>query len=332
MPLKVIVVGLGPIGLNAAKAVAEDKTLKLVGLVDIDPSKRGKTLGQLTGNGGKGGPKVVASIAEAAKAKPQVAIVTTASHFAKVAPTLRECIKRRMHVCSSCEEMSFPQYLNPVLAKKIDAEAKKAKVALLGTGVNPGFVMDYLPVVLSSQVAKVRGVKVFRRLDAATRRMPLQKKVGATMTTGEFAALKAKNAIGHMGIGESAAMIATGLGRKPKKGSVRIGLDPVIADRPMDSLLGRIEPGKVCGMRNTAKWSGEGLSVELDLIMAIGTTDPHDRVEIDGPVPLKLRIEGGTPGDTATVAAMLNGARVLPTAPPGLHTMLTIPACGGAGR
>src|SRR6185436_6605096 len=115
----------------------------------------------------KGGPKVVATIAEAAKAKPQVAIVTTASHFVNVVPTLRECIKRKLHVCSSCEEMSYPQYLNAPLAKKIDAEARKAKVALLGTGVNPGFVMDYLPVVLSSQVAKVSGVKVVRRLDAA---------------------------------------------------------------------------------------------------------------------------------------------------------------------
>lgn len=333
MPLKVIVVGLGPIGLNAAKTVVADKTLKLVGMVDIDPAKLGKTLGQLAGDAAiRGGPKVVASIAEAAKAKPEAAIVTTASHFAKVTPTLRELIKRKIHVVSSCEEMAFPPYQAAAMAKKIDAEARKAKVALLGTGVNPGFVMDYLPVVLSSQVAKVTGVKVFRRLDAATRRMPLQKKVGATMTVEEFNALKAKNAIGHMGIGESAAMIATGLGRKPKRGSVQIGLEPVIADRPMNSLLGTIEPGKVCGMRNTAKWSGDGLTVELDLIMAIGTSDPHDRVEIDGPVPLKLRIEGGTPGDTATVAAMLNGARVLPTAPPGLHTMLTVPVCGGAGR
>lgn len=329
--LKVIVVGLGPIGLNAAKTVAADKTLKLVGLVDIDPAKIGKTLGELTG-GGKGGPKVVATIAEAAKSKPQVAIVTTASHFAKVAPTLRECMKRKMHVVSSCEEMSYPAYLNPALTKKIDAEAKKAKVALLGTGVNPGFVMDYLPVVFSSQVAKVTGIKAIRRVDAATRRKPLQAKVGATMTKEQFYDLKKKNAIGHMGIAESVALMAAGLGRKVKKGSVKVGLEPLVAEQPIESLLGRIEPGKVRGMQNTASWSGDGLTIELDLIMALGTPSPHDRIEIDGPVPLRLTIEGGTPGDTATVAAMINGARVLPTATPGLHTMLTIPVCGGAGK
>ncbi len=329
--LKVIVVGLGPIGLNAAKTVAADKTLKLVGLVDIDAAKIGKSLNELLGQG-KGGPKVVGSIADASNLGATVAIVTTASHFTKVAPTLRECMKYKMHVVSSCEEMAYPAYLNAALAKKIDAEAKKANLALLGTGVNPGFVMDYLPLVLSSQVAKVTGVKAIRRVDASTRRMPLQKKVGATMTKDQFYALKAKNAIGHMGIAESVAMIAAGLGRKVKKGSVKIGLEPLIAEKPIESLLGRIEKGRVRGMQNTAHWNGEGLSIELDLIMALGTPTPHDRIEIDGPVPLRMQIEGGTPGDTATVAAMINGARVLPTAPPGLHTMLTIPVCGGAGR
>jgi len=329
--LKVIVVGLGPIGLNAAKTVAADKTLKLVGLVDIDPAKIGKSLNELLG-AGKGGPKVVASIADAAKLGAKVAIVTTSSQFARVAATLRKCMKHKMHVVSSCEEMAYPAYLNAALAKKIDAEAKSAKVALLGTGVNPGFVMDYLPVVLSSQVAKVTGVRAIRRVDAGTRRKPLQAKVGATMTKDQFYSLKAKNAIGHMGIAESVALIAAGLGRRVKKGSVKIGLEPLLAEKPIDSLLGRIEKGRVRGMQNTAHWNGEGLSIELDLIMALGTKEPYDRIEIDGPVPLKLQIEGGTPGDTATVAAMINGARVLPTATPGLHTMLTIPVCGGGGR
>jgi 4-hydroxy-tetrahydrodipicolinate reductase len=186
--------------------------------------------------------------------------------------------------------------------------------------------------VLSSQVAKVNAVKVIRRLDASTRRKPLQAKVGATMTVEQFNDLKRQNKIGHMGIGESCAMIVTALGRKCKKGSVQIGLEPLVAETSLDSLLGTIQPGRVRGMRNTAKWVGDDLTVELDLTMAIGTPDPADQVFIEGPVPLSLTIHGGTPGDTATVAAMINGARVLPTAPPGLHTMLTIPVCAGAGR
>ncbi|MCS7032691.1 MAG: dihydrodipicolinate reductase, partial [Phycisphaerae bacterium] len=326
---------LGPIGLAAARTVADDKTLKLVGLVDIDPAKVGKglaTLLQEPKRQGRPNPTVVGSIAEAVKARPDVAIVTTSSHFNDVIPTLRQCMRHKLHVVSSCEEMAFPQYQHPFLSKRIDGEARRAKVALLGTGVNPGFVMDYLPVVLSSQVAKVTRVRAVRRVDASTRRLPLQKKVGATLTREEFSALRDRKAIGHMGIAESVALIATGLGRTVRKNSVKVGLEPVIAEKPMDSLLGPIEPGRVCGMQNTASWKGDGLEIELDLIMALGTPNPHDRIEIDGPVPLRLTIEGGTPGDTATVAALVNGARVLPAVQPGLHTMLSVPVCGAKGR
>jgi 4-hydroxy-tetrahydrodipicolinate reductase len=323
--LNVIVIGLGPIGINAARAVQQDKGMKLVGLVDVDPSKLGKSLTQLSERAATGGPKVVSSIAETISKKPQIAIVTTASQFDRVAPTLRECIKRRIHVVSSCEEMSFPAFGHKKLAAQIDAEARKKRVALLGTGVNPGFVMDLLPLVLSSMVTKVTGVKVIRRLDAAKRRLPLQAKVGATMTPEHFRDLANQKKIGHMGIGESVAMIARGLGREAKPRDVKITLDPVIADRELDSALGKISPGMVCGMRNTASWAGKDLSIELDLTMAVGTPDAQDRVELSGPVPLTLIIPGSTPGDTATVAAMINCARLLPNVTPGLKTMLDIP-------
>ncbi len=323
--LNIIVIGLGPIGISAARAVQQDKGMKLVGLVDVDPAKVGKTLTQLNDGAAGGGPKVVSNVAQTMSKKPQVAIVTTASHFDRVAPTLRECIKSKIHVVSSCEEMSFPAFRNKKLAAEIDAQARKKKVALLGTGVNPGFVMDLLPLVLSSMVTKVTGVKVIRRLDAARRRLPLQAKVGATMTPEHFRDLANQHKIGHMGIGESVAMIAKGLGREARPKDVKITLDPVIADREFDSALGKIAPGMVCGMRNTAGWTGKDLTIELDLTMAVGAPDAQDRVELSGPVPLTLIIPGSTPGDTATVAAMINCARLLPNVTPGLKTMLDMP-------
>jgi 4-hydroxy-tetrahydrodipicolinate reductase len=323
--LKVIVIGLGPIGLNAARAVRGDPGMKLVGLVDLDPSKLGKTLAELSGGSKDKGPKVVASIKETLSAKPQAAIVTTGSHFDKVASTLRQCIKDKLHVVSSCEEMSFPAFRHKALASKIDSEARKKKVALLGTGVNPGFVMDLLPAVLSSMVTQVTGVKVIRRLDAAKRRQPLQAKVGATMTVEHFNDLARQGKIGHMGIGESVAMIARAFDRTAKPADVKITLDPVVAQRPMDSLLGTIEPGMVCGMRNTARWSQNGFSIELDLTMAVGAEEAQDRVDLNGPVPLTLIIPGATPGDSATVAALINCIRLLPKVPPGLKTMLDVP-------
>ncbi len=188
--------------------------------------------------------------------------------------------------------------------------------------------MDLLPVVLSSMVLEARSVRVVRRVDASTRRRPLQQKVGATMSREQFAALKEKNEIGHQGLAESVVMIAAGFGRDAKPGSVEVTLDPVMAEREIPSALGAIKPGQICGMHNVGRWSDAHLTIELDLTMAVGLSSPKDYVEIGGPVPLKLEIPGGTPGDTATVAALVNCARALPKARPGLLTMLDLPVCG----
>jgi 4-hydroxy-tetrahydrodipicolinate reductase len=320
--LRVVVVGLGPIGIGAARAVLADPGMKLVGLVDIDPAKVGKPVAEL-----EGGPVVSKSLKEGAAGGADVAIVTTTSKLDRMAPTLREALGLGLHVVSSCEEMAWPKYRHAALAAEIDAEAKRAGKALLGTGVNPGFVMDLLPVVLSSMVLTARRVRVLRQLDASTRRRPLQQKVGATMTREEFAGLKAKNEIGHQGLAESVAMIAAALGREAKAGSIDVTLDPVMAEREYPSAMGTIKPGQVRGMHNVGRWSDAALSIELDLTMAVGVDGSKDRVEIDGPVPLTLEIPGGTPGDTATVAALVNCARALPRAKAGLLTMLDVGAC-----
>jgi 4-hydroxy-tetrahydrodipicolinate reductase len=324
--LRIAVVGLGPIGIGAARAVLADPAMSLAALVDIDPARIGKRAPELEGQG----PTVTASLAAAPDA--DVAIVTTTSKLDRIAPTLREALARGLHVVSSCEEMSFPRYRHPQLAEQLHQEARRADKALLGTGVNPGFVMDLLPVVLSSMVLQVTAVRVTRRVDASTRRRPLQQKVGATMAPAEFDALKQKNEIGHQGIAESVALIAAGLGRHAKPDSIAVTLDPVLATADTPSALGTIRPGQVRGMNNTAHWHDGALSIDLDLTMAVGEPDPGDTVELTGPVPLKLEIHGGTPGDTATIAALINCARALPAATPGLLTMLDLPPSGARAR
>lgn len=320
--MNIIVIGLGPIGLSVAAAVQRDPGMNLAGLVDLDPTKVGKTLKQLHDPAAPGGPSVVRTLDELPSF--DLAIVGTTSYFADVAPLLRELIARKAHVVSSCEEMLWPWYRNPALADEIDVLAKESGVALLGTGVNPGFVLDSLPLVLSSMVLEVKSVRAVRRLDARKRRRPLQQKVGATMTVQHFNALKAEGKIGHKGMAESVAMVAAGLGVTIKPGSVEELLEPVVADRDIDSMLGTIRPGQVAGMHNVGKWSDGTLSIELDLTMSCGVTDSGDHVYLDGPVPLELHIPGSTPGDSATVAALVNSARILPKATPGLRTMLDV--------
>jgi 4-hydroxy-tetrahydrodipicolinate reductase len=350
--LRVLVVGLGPIGIACARAVGAEQDMQLVGLIDSDPAKIGKDLGALAaaapGGSAAGGPGSVGTGAEVdqepspvatarigdavGRGGADVAIVTTTSRFERIIPTLDEALGLGLAVVSSCEEMSWPWYRHADLAGQVDARAKSAGRALLGTGVNPGFVMDSLAVVLSSMVRRVTAVRCERRVNASLRRLPLQAKVGANLKPEEFAARAQAGRMGHVGLAESAAMLAAGLGHHAAPGSVHVALDPVIAARAIPSSFGLIEPGRVAGMRSTAHWEGPGLTIDLHLTMALGLTDPADSIEVSGPVTLKLQIPGGIPGDSATVAAMLNYTRAVHAAAPGLHTMLDLPTAGCLGR
>jgi len=327
---RIVVMGLGPIGIAAAVAVQRAIDMQLVGLVDIDPRKLGKRLTELTPDAASDASAdevaVVSDVAQLPDA--DVAILCTASYFDRVAPDLRLFLRRKMHVVSSCEQMTWPWLSHPHLSDVINAEAKSAGVALIGTGVNPGFVMDVLPVALSSMTLNVRQVRVTRVVDALLRRLPLQRKIGSTMTPAHFHDLAKQHKIGHMGLGESVVMLAQGLGRHPLRSEIQISLAPVIADREIESAMGVVLPGQVCGIRNVGRYKNHGLDVELDLTMSLGAPNPRDEITITGDRTITTIIPGSTPGDTATVAALVNVARVIIRAPAGLRTMLDLPVVG----
>jgi 2,4-diaminopentanoate dehydrogenase len=327
--LKIAIIGLGPIGLACARAAQRDQGMQLAGLVDIDPAKRGKRLVELDAFADADDVAVVSDVDELPEAGVDVAILSTTSYFDRLAPTLRQLMRKKIHVASSCEEMAWPWLRHPHLGDVINGEAQKAGVTLVGTGVNPGFVMDLLPVALSSMMVRVERVRVTRVVDALARRVPLQRKVGSTMSVEQFNKLADDGRIGHMGIGESVTMLAQGLGRHPMKSDIRTTLSPVVADRAIECALGTVQPGQVCGMHNTGHYAGGGIAIDLDLTMALAAPNPRDEIEIAGDGrTITTVVPGSTPGDTATVASLVNVARRLPHAPRGLRTMLDLPPCG----
>lgn len=332
--IRVIVVGLGPIGFACARAVQADSSMQLVGLVDTDEAKVGLTLSELGNRSDTSakGPRVTDHLAAAVSDGADMAVLTTASRFDDIAPMLMELLDHHLAVVSSCEQMLWPWYRHNALANDVNAAAERANRAILGTGVNPGFVMDTLAVTLSLVVRRVTQVRCVRRVDAALRRRPLQAKVGATMTPQQFGQLAQKGQIGHKGLAESVALLAAGLGREVQPDSVVETLEPHLATQPIQSSLGLIEPGSVAGIHNIGRWQGADLKIELDLTMAVGLDDPKDVIELDGPVPLSLSIPGSVPGDSATVAVLINHIQAVHQARPGLRTMLEMPPVGCRGQ
>jgi 4-hydroxy-tetrahydrodipicolinate reductase len=220
--------------------------------------------------------------------------------------------------------MSWPAFRSADLAKQIDDEAKKAGVALLGTGVNPGFVMDKLPLTLTSMCHQVRHVAVTRIVDAGLRRLPLQKKVGAGMSVSEFNEAVAAGRIKHHGLPESAALLAHCLGFQADE--ITETIEPVVARSPLKTEFLAVSRGQVAGVKQVCRASHQGEEkVYLELQMYVGAKDPADTAVIKGVPDLTLTIPGGTHGDLATAAAVVNALPMVVAAAPGLRTVAEIP-------
>lgn len=337
----VLQVGLGPLGKMIVSDCAARRICNVVAAVDLNPENIGKPLSEVVPGCGFG-TRVAGSFNDIknwgdgrwGENTIQVAIVSTASDLAACAPTLRELIKRRVPIVSTCEELLWPWLRHPALADELDALAKQHSVGLVGTGVNPGFMMDTLPVAATAVCRNVRSVHVWRIQDATPRRVPFQKKIGAGLNDAAFAARIQDGSLRHVGLGESLHFVAHYLGFKVDKWEETI--EPVIADRDMTCAMGPIKKGLAAGVRQTARgWQKDAngvLEAEPRVVFefqaAIGQTSPmpQDRVRIEAEPVIDLRIDGGVHGDVATTAITLNTVRsLLASGRPGLHTMATLP-------
>ncbi len=323
--IRVVQYGLGPIGCAVARALLEKDGVKLVGAADIAPDKAAKDLAGVLGLPGEIGIRVEEDArVMLRRAQPDVVVLTTQSFFNEVYPQLEQAVLAGVNVVSSTEELVYPQLRSPQLAARLDFMAKKHGATILGTGVNPGFVMDTLALVLSGVCKRVQNVKIIRRVDASTRRMPLQRKVGAGMKPTEFRKLRKAGKLGHVGLLESMALVASGLGWKLEKVTEKV--DPVLAKATLRTKYFTVAKGNVCGLRHTGAGLSNGRKViELDLQMYLGAEDPMDSIELQGEPDLRMVIPGGVEGDTATVASLINAIPRVVEAEPGLKTVLDLP-------
>jgi 4-hydroxy-tetrahydrodipicolinate reductase len=327
---RVALVGLGPIGIEVARAVLGRPGIEILGAADPAADKAGKDLRELVGEEGGDRPFPIASSARelysessGRRGKRDVVLLCTGSRLQSVAPQIEEAVEAGFHVVSTCEELSFPDLRHADLGRKVDSNAKRHGVAVLGTGVNPGLVMDRLALSAASACVTVEKLKVTRVVDAAKRRGPLRAKVGAGLSKEEFEAGVAARKLGHVGLSESAAMIAVGLGLPIEEISETI--EPVLAARETEG----IAEGRVLGLHQVARVrAAEEVKVELDLTMAVGVPEAFDRIEIQGDPPVNLTVTGGFHGDRATVGCVVNAIPFIVQAPPGVQTVATLPLYG----
>lgn len=323
--IRVLQVGLGPIGMGVAHQLATRPGFELVGAVDTRSDLVGRDLSEVCGQaGGRGRPiggSVAGELAPTLEAlRPDAVVVCTSSALERVAPTLESCLAARAAVVSTTEELAYPWRDQPDLARRLDLAARRAGRALVGVGVNPGFAMDALPLVFTAVCERVDSVTVRRVQDAAHRRLPFQVKIGAGLAPEAFAERVASGQVRHVGLAESIAMIADSLGWQLDEITDEIA--PKIAERPVGSEQLAVEAGQVCGLIQVGTGRQGGRTrVRLELEAWLGAPESYDEVEIEGSPPLRSRVEGGIPGDIATASLTVNAIPRVVAAPPGLLTV-----------
>src|SRR5690348_11866872 len=250
MKIRVMHVGLGPIGAAVARQIASRKGFQIVGAVDIDPLKTGKDVAQVIGAPGRLRVAVTNDIDRTIRAtKPDVAVLCTSSSLKAVQRQFEAVLARRVPIVTTTEEAAYPSPANRRLVKQLDAAARKAKVAVLGTGVNPGFAMDALPIALTAVCERVDRIEVWRVQDARVRRLPFQQKIGAGLTAAEFQQKVRAGSVRHVGFTESISMIADAIGWRLER--VEDDVAPKMADQTVASELLAVEAGRVCGVIQT---------------------------------------------------------------------------------
>ena len=324
-PIKVVHVGLGPIGAGVVRQVANRKGFRIVGAADIDPAKAGRDLGEVVGLGRPLRVKISDDVrATIKKTKPDVVVLCTSSSLKKVLPQKEEILKLKAPIVSTTEELAYPTKSNMKYARIIHQLAKKAKVAVLGTGVNPGFVMDALPIMLTGVCERVESVRVDRVQDARIRRLPFQQKIGAGLTREQFQKKVDDGSVRHVGLAESVSMIADAIGWKLDRISDQI--QPKMATETVSSEFLAVDAGYVCGIVQDGIGYRNGQPIiTLHMEAYLGAPESFDAVEIVGSPPLKMKLAGGVHGDIATASIVVNSLPKILEVAPGLHTMRDMP-------
>lgn len=323
--LKYIQLGLGPIGRKIVAFASERAGLTLAAAIDVAVAMAGRDAGEIAGIGPMGVSVTADAEVALSKTDAEIAVVSTVSSAAGVEEQIRLCLDHGLNVVSSSEELAFPWEEHPNIAARIDRLARAAGLTVLATGVNPGLLMDTLPITLTGVCRRVDAIHIVRDQDASQRRLPFQQKIGAGLTVSAFGKLASEKRIRHVGFFQSIQMIAKNLGWRLDRTEDTVS--PMVADRPLESPHIKVAAGQVSGIRQTGRgFMGKKAVITLTLTACLGHPSPKDAIRIEGDPPLYSEIAGGVNGDIATCAMVVNAIPRVVQAAAGLKTMPEIAA------
>ncbi len=327
-PFTIIQVGLGPMGRLIATLLLKRKNIDVKGVVDIDPQFIGEKLSKFCHVEDELNLVIESNLEILlSKEKVDVVIIATSSSLEKVAPLIKQAVNSGSSVISICEELSYPFKLYPKLSEELDALAKSNNVTVVGTGINPGYLMDLLPIVITAPCQNVKSIKVTRMMNSAKRREPFQRKIGTGLTTEEFhQKISQKEITGHVGLTQSIRMIVAALGFQYDE-IIEFPPKEIITEKEFTTSYGeKVPKGYVCGLQSKAIAKKEDNElIFLDFVAYAGEHEEYDSIEINGNPSIRQKIIGGVHGDMGTAAMVANLIPIVIKAKAGLLTMKELP-------
>jgi len=324
----VVQVGLGPMGRIIVRLILNRENLSLNGVVDIDPNLKGKNLGELL-EIKKGDNIMIESDLNdiLLRKKIDVIIIATSSSLEKIAPLIIRGVKSGSNIISICEELSYPFLHQPKLSEELDLLAKANGTTIVGTGINPGYLMDLLPIVITAPCQSVKSIKVTRMMNSAKRRLPFQRKIGTGLSPNEFRQkIDNKEITGHVGLTQSIQMICDALGFEYDE-IKEFSPKAMITEEDFTTSYGEnVLKGNVCGLQSKAvALKDDNELVLLDFVAYAGDHEEFDSIEIKGTPNIHQKIIGGVHGDLGTSAMVVNLIPIVTRARSGLLTMKDLP-------
>jgi 4-hydroxy-tetrahydrodipicolinate reductase len=301
--------------------------IELVGAIDVAPDKQGRTVGDLLG---RECDVTITSDHDAVLAKkPDVVCVLTASNLSEITGPVEAAIRADADVIGIAETLSYPWASDAAWAERIDDLAREHGVSVLGTGINPGFVLDALPVMLSSVCLRVDRIEASRVNDLSPFGPTVMRSQGVGTTVEQFEAGVADGSIvGHIGFHESIGLIAYALGWDID--SIVETREPIVTGVERATPHVHVAPGDVCGCRHIAKaYSGGELKIELihpqQIHPGLEGQDTGDYVTIVGDPTIHMSNVPEIPGGKGTYASIGNYIPLIGEAQPGIVTIVDMP-------
>lgn len=328
--LKVAVLGTGQMGSGIIRLLMRKQGIELVGVYGRRADRAGVDVGEAIGLGQKMGVALAADLSGMlSSAKPDVVIQATCSKVEQAADEIKTVVQSGANVISIAEEMAFPSYEAPGLSRQIHQLALENQVTVVGTGINPGFVLDLLVITLTGVCYSVESITARRINDLSPYGPSVLTTQGVGITPEAFKkGVEDGSVVGHFGFTESISMIATALGWKIDK--IEQTREPIVSKVHRETPFVKIEPGLTAGCTHTAKGYMDGKPV-IHLIHPqqvhpyLENVQTGDYIEIKGEPDVNFSSGPEIPGGIGTIALAVNMIPNVVCGLPGLKTMAELP-------